>query len=395
VREWFVVCCAVLLSMSPAQAQEDEKYLLGDLGVRLELSDAWRMTRWSDWDFKAQIDKGPILLWVWSTDGQVPPGADAEPWLEAYTERIESEGGHTWSDVSGEVGSVGGTAALLMEMRFQAGRDKTDLYLYGATFAVEGQNVHVATLATKKHRARAEAMRETLLSELELRKPAVSFARQREAETMGVSLTLPDGFRPAFEGSEEKAMMGQVSSLPVNDFSDCIVAMRPLPMSTPDVFVMCQGGIWLGVVDTHTLSSVGPLLAEKFFGTSLQVDPPVPLALSDRMGLIYKPELDTFSLGVGVVPYDQGVARYWVMSDTPGQDMSSVVREVVEASSFSGPHPEPVGAQLQYWLMHRTTSPPTLLALFLLLGVPGGLFWKSRGGSGKRKNRFEIDDDLD
>jgi len=377
--------------MTTAYAQEDEEYLLGDLGVRLDLSDAWRMTRWSDWDFKAQIDKGPILLWVWATDGQVPPGVDAAAWEEAYTERIESEGGHTWSLVGGEPSSVGGTEALLIEMRFEAGRDKTELYLYGATFAVEGQNVHLATLGTKKHRARAQEARETLLVDLEVRKAPVSFARQRDAETMGVSLTLPDGFRPAFEGAEEKAMMAQASSLPVNDFSDCIVAMRPLPMSVPDVFVMCQGGIWLGVVDEHTVSSVGPLLAEKFFGTSLQVDPPAPLALSDRLGLVYKPNLETFSLAVGVTPYDQGVARYWVLSDEPGQDLTPVVRDVMEASSFSGPHPEPVGAQLSYWLMHRTTSPPTLVALLVLFGIPGAWMWKRRGR--KKKSRFALDDD--
>ena len=389
--QWLFWCCALLsVSMPTAFAEEDEKYLLGDLGVRLDVSDDWRMTRWSDWDFKAQIDKGPILLWVWATDGQVPPGDDANAWLKAYTDRIESEGGHAWTLTGGTPSSVGGTEALLLEMRFRAGRDETELHLYGSTFAVEGQNVHLATIATSKHRARAEAARKKLLEDLEVRKAPVSFARQRDADTMGVSLTLPDGFRPAFEGAEEKAMMAQVSSLPVNDFSECIVAMRPLPMAVPDVFVMCQGGIWLGVVDEHTVSSVGSVLAEKFFGTSLQVDPPTPLALGDRLGLVYKPELETFSLAVGVAPYDQGVARYWVMSDQPGQDLTPVIREALTSSEYSGPHPEPVGAQLSYWLLARTTSPPTLLALVVLLGIPGVWLWSRRG---PRKNPFEIDDD--
>ena len=52
----------LLCGPSFAQDVEDEapKYLLGDLGVRVDLPSGWNVTRWSDWDLKG-LNPRPVV----------------------------------------------------------------------------------------------------------------------------------------------------------------------------------------------------------------------------------------------------------------------------------------------------------------------------------------------
>ena len=61
-----LVLIACLSSAAFADDVEPE-FTLGDLGVRLELDDAWTMQRWSDWDFRASIDGGAMVMFAWGT----------------------------------------------------------------------------------------------------------------------------------------------------------------------------------------------------------------------------------------------------------------------------------------------------------------------------------------
>ena len=70
---------------------EPEEFLLGDLGVWVDLPDTWKMTRWSDWDFEAKSDSVP-LLWVWSTDLQAEIGEDPAVWLPIHEEKLAAQG---------------------------------------------------------------------------------------------------------------------------------------------------------------------------------------------------------------------------------------------------------------------------------------------------------------
>ncbi|MDP6934255.1 MAG: hypothetical protein QGG40_15120, partial [Myxococcota bacterium] len=78
-----------------AQAQDDcSSCPMNDVGATLQLPSGWRMTRWSDWDFKAKSKDGGITVELWLTPFQVEVSEEsAEAWAQLYVKRIEGSGG--------------------------------------------------------------------------------------------------------------------------------------------------------------------------------------------------------------------------------------------------------------------------------------------------------------
>src|SRR5688572_2062653 len=98
----------LLLSSGDARADAPE-FLLGDLGVRLDLpAGSWRMTRWSDWDFKAEGRDGAMLLFAWATPVQTPvvEGPDAAGWSRVFEAKVEELQGIDAKVTASKVSSI-------------------------------------------------------------------------------------------------------------------------------------------------------------------------------------------------------------------------------------------------------------------------------------------------
>ena len=100
-----------------------------------------------------------------------------------------------------------------------------------------------------------------------------------------------------------------------------------------------------------------------------EVKPAKQVDLPDRVGFVY--DLSEGGLSAAVVPYDQGVARTWVVGDVDDASIPAAAEAVVQGSTFSGPHPAGVGEQITYYLTYRTLSPIVLIPGLCLLAFLG------------------------
>ena len=102
-------------------------------------------------------------------------------------------------------------------------------------------------------------------------------------------------------------------------------------------------------------------MRQTLFGP-VEVPPADPIELPDRMGFAYQAKED---LAVGLVPYDQGVSRTWVLAaEGSGDDL----RTAITGSSYSGDHKVSPTQLASYYLLRRTTS-PVVLGPLIGLGV--------------------------
>ncbi len=371
----------------PAHAEEAEEFLLADLGVRLDFpDDRWRMTRWSDWDFKAEYPSsaGTVLLFAWATPTQVPIAEPVEGWGSVYVTKIEDLQGSSPEVTRTEVSEVQGRKVALVDASFTFGEGGPTGTLHGATLEIAEKNLHLAVVSSERAAELAKAQRQGFLDELEVRTEPVRGKFAATVEAPGITTALPKGWRPPLESEMSDVVSPILGKIGVPDLEPCYTAIRPLSGGTADVLVTCQSGLLLGVVDEHSFAAVDEVVREAMFGT-VPVDPAEPVDLGDRMGFVYAP---TEGLAVGIVPYDQGVSRTWVFAEeAPTEDL----RKVMAASSFSGPHPASVGDQVTYWVTHRPTSPVVLVPAFLLVvGVVGVGFLLTRGS---RRNPYADFDD--
>ncbi|MFT4621538.1 MAG: hypothetical protein ACI8PZ_000190 [Myxococcota bacterium] len=386
------VLSAVFLA-APAFAQDEEEeaeeFLLGDLGVRVDLPEHWRMTRWSDWDLKAQDDDGPILMWAWATELQTEVGEDAAAWQPVYDAMIEAEKGFDVSLEKAEIHSIKGMDAALLDFKWKVGKSKLDLDMFGATIEIGGKNMHIAAAAIPKHSERAEAARLDLVKRLEIRSPAVITPPDLVLEAEGIESPIPAGWREP-QKEELGAAMKQVGLLGLENLEPCWVAIRAKPANPePEALVTCQGGLLLGVVDEYSFEGVDAVVRQKMFGAA-----PVPagelVELEDRVGFLYKPRP---GLVVGVVPYDRGVARTWALGDADDPSLEAAVREVLTDSSWSGPHPASIGDQVGYYVSYRPFSPLVLGPAGLLVVLVGGAGFVGMRMMGGSKNKYDMLDD--
>jgi hypothetical protein len=393
---WRVFCVAAVLLFSTFAVAEDSdapEFLLGDLGVRVDLPKGWNMTRWSDWDFKAEDPSGPVLLFAWATDVQVPVGDDAEAWGPVFTAKVEELRGAAPKLDSATVQQVQGQPMALVDLSFTFGEGGPAGHLYGGTVAVEGKNFHLATVANKRFSKQAKEGRIELLKRLDIKAPATEFPAEITLDADGVTSKLPSGWREPLK-SEMGIAVKAASSLGVEDIEACWLAMRPQVLAEPDVMLTCQGGLLLGVVDSYSFAGADELVRAKMFG-KIEVPPAEMVELYDRVGFVYNPKLSSRGLHVGVVPYDKGVSRTWVIGSADDETLGADLRSVLEGSNFSGPHPASIPDQLSYWLSYRPFSPMVLcpsLCLLLGFGLMALLVLKMMMG---KKNKYDLDDDDD
>src|SRR5690606_14578172 len=97
-----------------AAATEAPEYLLGDLGVRVDLPRGWKMLRWSDWDFKAETQDGGVMLFAWGTPYQVPVEGEAADWAPVYEAKVKELGGDAPKLVASRIRKEGGRAVAAL-----------------------------------------------------------------------------------------------------------------------------------------------------------------------------------------------------------------------------------------------------------------------------------------
>ncbi len=379
---------ALLAPVRVASAEESPEFLLGDLGVRVDLPKrTWKMTRWSDWDFKGESSDGGTLLFAWGTPVQTPVGS-ANAWGPVFVAKVEELRGQDPEVSGGEVVRALGTDVAYTDVTFAFG-DGAKGYVYGATVPIVGQSFHMAIVVPAKRAKAGAAARDMLIRRLEVVTEAAELDYGATVEAAGISTALPEGWREPLE-PELKAINPRIGKLGIDDLEPCWVAIRPIPATEPDVMVTCQGGLLLGVVDEHSFEAADTVVREKMFGRA-EVAAGDAVTVGDRVGFAYAPVV---GLAVGVVPYDQGVARTWVVG---GEGVTEALTGAMQGSSYSGVHPASIGDQVSYWLVHRPFSPVVLCPLLGVFGV-GGVVLLAGGGlmmRGRRNRYADFDDDDD
>lgn len=376
----------MLLALSaPSLAEEPpsdaEEFLLGDLGVRIDLpSGPWRMTRWSDWDFKAEYEsaRGKILLWAWATPVQIPIAEDATGWGRVYLAKIDKLSGTGAEVLESKVDKVAGRDVAFVDVAFQFGDDGPKGLMYGATIEIGGQNMHLAAVASEANQKELAAQRAALVERLDVRSLPAKTAFGGEVTASGITSVLPRSWRPPFEDEIPVVVVPAMKKLGVDDLEGCWSAIRPDPAGVHGVMITCQGGLELGVVDEHSFAGVDERLRGTLFG-GVDVPPAEMVSLDDRVGFAYQA---ADGLAVGVVPYDKGVARTWLLD--AGEPLTDL-KSTLASSTYSGPHQVGPTDWLTYYAVHRPTSPVSLGVLGGALVVVLGLGALVVGRSGRNK----------
>ena len=398
MKYWTFWCrfwlCLSFIPGAFAQEVDAEMYLLGDLGVRVDLPDSWspQSGGWADWFFKGKMIKEPVQLWVWSTPIQTQAGSDPEAWMPVYEARIAEGGGQDARYVDGSVKTIRGMRVALLDVAYESVSLKREVHLFGATMAIQGQTLHMATLALPANERRARDEHTKLLERLDIRKPAVSFTPGQTMELEGFSFPLPKGWRVPL-ANEEEAVLANVQHLPTGPLNSCVLAMRTNVAAEPDALVACQKSHAAGVLDEHSASRLGDVMAETLFKKYAETMTHEGRELSDRWGWLFAPREQTGSFALAVVPNDQGVAMIWAASEQESAGLEAAVWEVADAMEHEGLPAASLGAQIQYRLLDRTGSPATLGGLLLGFLMLGGLGWGARGLFKPRKNPYALDDD--
>jgi hypothetical protein len=388
MKKLFPLVSALMIASVGVAAEEAPEFLLGDLGVRIDLPEDWEMSMWSDWDFKAETSDSKVYMTAWATPTQLTPVAEnISGWLPFFEEKVTELGGTSAVVKSSRVDDVKGVPVARYELNFNF--EKLGMVMLGSTHEVSGKMFHMVAVTAEVRQARAEEAMEHFVGKLDVQTGPADVAWNATVDTNGISYTLPDGWRLPLE-NELGTAMTRAQALGIDDLEPCSVAMRAQPSGEPDVMVTCQGGMWLGVVDEYTFSATDETLRQRLFG-SVPVQPAESLELSDRLAFIYDVDLPDRTLLMGVAPYDKGLARTWILGGRDNQEsLKTALDGVLLSSTFSGAHPAGLGERVSYYVTYRPTSPVVLGTGAGVLGVCGGIGFMLFGRG--RKSEF---DDLD
>lgn len=382
-----VACCLGLSTGAlAADGEEDEYYLLGDYGVRIDLPDDWRSSEWSDAGLEAEKEDRSIKLFAWGTDLQIPVvEADLDAWSKVFVDKADRIGGKNIEVTRSAVDTIGGRKVARFELAFDFGKDLKGA-LSGATIEVAGKDLHLAMMTASARSFLLPPAMQGVLERSEFRKPPAPLAFGGQVEGAGVSATLPEGWRPPLP-NEVGVVAGEARKLGLDDISACWTALRPHVGVKPDIMVTCQKGMLLGVVDDFSFDGVDATLRGKLFpGT--EVPAAEKVANTDgRVGLFYRPTLGAHTLRLGVMPYGDGVAMTWLLGQSGEEaDFDAAVRHVLSTAAYTGDHPAGLGEVASYYVTYRPTSPPVLgLAGVVVVLIGGIVFLATR----KKANPYE------
>jgi hypothetical protein len=384
-----------MLFVSPAIAdeasEEAPRFLLGDLGVQIHMNEArWSNIMWSDWDFSADR-KGDahLKLYAWSHPYAQPlERRDLDAWGKLFIDKVTKLGGSNAAVTDRALDTSGKEAVATYTVSFGKGGSGR---MYGALVSIEEYMFPIATVATSYgSRNAAKRHLDALVKNLEVRTPYRGIPSKVEVSGKGIETTLPDGWREPYTHEMDR-LTKRTRSLGVGDLDGCWMALKPRPMEDPDLIVNCQGGMWLGVVDSDSFVERDTELRERLF-RKVVVPPAKEIALNDRVGFLYEPPLSKQSLVVSVVPYADGISRTWAMGvKEAAPDLKKATLFAMSHTTYSGPHPVSMGDRISYYLSYHPFSLVVLGPITLFGAFFGGLIMMFRRGS--KKNPFDVDED--
>ena len=349
----------LLALATPASAGEGdaaEEFLLGDVGVRIELPRGWKMSRWSDWDFTAKTNDG-VMMFAWATPVQDEVTEDElDLYVTHFIDKATGWGSLTDPQVQAkELGDKDGRPAALIDLGFEL-ESGGNAEVYTSSLPVAGQMFHMATVAGKNKGWKAKKARDTLLAELEVR--AVPAPVSSTVEAAGVSTTLPAGWRAPLEVETKQVMLQVGTFIATEDPSYCWFALKARGPLEPAAMVSCQGGLFLGRVDEFSFVKKEEELRPRLFGQA-EVAAATPLELPDRMGFLYDPDIGSTPFFMAIIPFDRGLSRTWAIGDED-KTLRAAVESAAQNSTYSGPHPVSLGEEVKYWLGNRPLHPVVL-----------------------------------
>ena len=219
-----------LFSHASDTPEDAEEFLLADLGVRIDLPATWHMTRWSDWDFKAEhtASTGKLLLFAWATPGQIPLGEDGSGWSGVYTTKIEELQGAAPEVLSTERRAVAGRPMAFVDAAFTFGEGGPKGLMYGATVEIGGQNMHLAVVSSDRAQGALSAQRQAIVERLEVRSGPRRAVYGGEVEAAGVTTQLPKAWRAPFDDEVPLWVVPALKNLGLPDLEGCWSAVRPV-----------------------------------------------------------------------------------------------------------------------------------------------------------------------
>lgn len=367
---------------------DDERYLLGDPGVRIDLPVDWNAIDWTDASFEAEKGDKSVKLWVWNRPGQVPVVADdLDAWAKVFLAKVEQIEGKDPEVTAKSVETRAGRPTARFTVAFDFGKDLRGV-LHGATFTVEGRVTHLATLAAAARADVGLAALDGVLDRLEARKPPAAVAEGAQVSASGVTATLPAGWRAPLP-AELPGVAQLATKLGVEDLTPCWTAIRPLANAEPELLLTCPAGAQLGVVDSYSFAGVDAALRPMLFGKAEVPAAKAVTAASGQTGFLYVLPTEGRALAMAVVPYGQGVARTWALGPG-GEAFEPLLTGLVGGASYEGAHPAGFGDQVSYWVSYRPTSPVTLGAGAGVLAVLGGAAFALRRGLGGRRSYEDV-----
>ena len=346
---------------SSAFAADEPEFLLGDLGVRLDLpADRWHMTRWSDSDFEGKLETEPVLLYAWSTPIRGPVTTPAA-WAPVFVHKAEEMQGTNPQVTGSRTEDVGGRTFAFVDVDFGLSKAGA-IALRGATAEIAGSNLHLAVIAPQRLARAAERERSEIVRRLEFTVPVEDAGYGGTVRTDRVGTRLPEGWRPLQPG-ELDVVTPQLVKLGLEDLTGCWTAIHPRPAQSPDVMVTCGRPLHVGVVDAHSAAEQEAIVREKLFGPSVPAGTLVEMP--DRNGFVYVPRE---GLAMGAAPDSEQVSVTWALGD---RNLGEAVTGALVGSTYASPHAVSAGNRLWYWLRHRTLSPQVACPSLCCLGSVG------------------------
>lgn len=369
---------ALLLALSLAVAAP-QPFALADAGVTLQLPQPWKMTRWSDYDFKAKSADGALNMFLWTTPWQVDvDAANAEIWAGRMAAQMKDEGFDEARVDSFTVKTLGGRPTSVVKLTLTS-KSKAGLnaVLYGATITGAGQNIHFYVLSLERFGDRAERAMEEIASSLVLDRAPLDIGSNKVATKAGFEATLPAGWRVPLE-AELGYVLAVTSKMGHDQLppESCWVAVRPPADGEPDIMFACEAALYLSPVDEHSFAGVEPEVHNTYFKDA---NPPVPAAVSvpvgDRVGFYFQPPREKGPLRLAVAPFGAGkVMRLLAVGNhIDAAAMDADAQAVLASTVFTGPNggkPQiGVDRWVGYYLKYRTFSPVVLGPLVVLIGA--------------------------
>ncbi len=389
MRTMTLTLLAGLLAGAPAFAQDGgetdaPEFLLADLGVRIDLPKGWRMTKWADWEFKGETTAGDVFVVAWATPIQSPI-TDAAAWGQPYIDKSTEMGGSDATVANAEITTVAGRDVALVDLDLKFAEGKAKGNMFGGTFQVPGQMMHFALVSTDRRASFAKKSRTELLDRMEIMVAAPALEYGATLEAAGISTQLPDGWRVPLK-QEMAEFNKRISKLQIEDMSACHLAIKPRGLDAPNAMVTCQVGLLLGVVDEYSFEGLDTTVQAKIMGgdvgaAAARVD------LNDRVAFLY--DLSHGGLTATVTPYDQGVARTWLVGDPKDATLPADAEAALQGTTYSGPHPAGLGERVSYYFSYRPFSPVVLcpslccLAFLGVFGLGAGVIIMRTGGKDK------------